>query len=190
MSKQVKIMGKTEINSIILAVLLFIALAVTACAGKETEPGKTNIWQSPSLSSCEIWIHNVTVMKDRNQYRTVADEAIRKTVIQICEKAEPFRPITSADETLKEDKFYRYEPVALLENGKERIFIFFTLSDQQLSPDFLYRDQPLVGVIVEPIGKTASEKWFCSLPAADYAMLYELLYTYGGGETVEKQTDW
>jgi hypothetical protein len=123
-------------------------------------------------------------MKDRNQYRTVADEAIRKTVIQICEKAEPFRPITSADETLKEDKFYRYEPVALLENGKERIFVFFTLSEQQLSPEFLYRNQPLVGVIVESVGQDASEKWFCSLPAADYAKLAEILFTYAEGELV------
>ena len=177
-------------KSVLLCLVLIMTLLFSSCGGKETEPGKSKLWQSPSLSSCELWVHNVTVMKDRNQYRTVEDETIRKKVIQICEKAEPFRPITSADETLKEDKFYRYEPVALLENGKERIVVFFTLSEQQLSPEFLYRDQPLVGVIVEPIGKTASEKWFCSLPAADYAMLYELLYTYGGGETVGKQTDW
>ena len=181
-------MKKTK--SVLLCFALIMMLLCSSCGGKDTSQLKSKLWQSASLFSCELWVHNVTVMKDRNRYRTVADETIRKTVIQICENAEPFRPITSADEKLKEDKFYRYEPAALLENGKERIIVFFTLSEQQLSPDFLYRDQPLVGVIVEPIGQTVSEKWFCSLPAADYAMLYELLYTYGGGETVEKQTNW
>lgn len=164
---------------------LILLLCCAACGKKEeSQAAETKLWNNSKLSECQLWIHN-TSCPEALQVRTVSDDSLRKEITGLCEKAEPFRLLTQADILLGGSS----EPWLLFRDGNKNFTFFFREVEKQLAFDNPHRDSPLIGVAVQTDGEesvfyTDGHGWYYSLPAADYAKLAEILFTYAEGELV------
>ena len=164
---------------------LILLLCCTACGKKEeSRAAETKLWNNSKLSECQLWIHNTSCSEDL-QVRTVPEDSLRKIIAGLCEKAEPFRPLTQADFQLGGST----EPWLVFRDGNKTFTFLFREVEKQLAFDNPHRDSLLIWVAVQTDGEgsalyTDGHVWYYSLPAADYAKLAEILFTYAEGELV------
>ena len=162
-----------------------LLLCCTACGKtKESETADLKLWKDSKLAECQLWIHN-TSCSEALQVRTVPDDSLRKEIAGLCEKAEPFRPLTLADTLLGGSS----EPWLVFRDGNRTFTFLFREVGKQLAFDNPHRDSPLIWVEVQTDGERSASYsdghgWYYSLPAADYAKLAEILFTYTEGELV------
>ncbi len=136
------------------------------------------------LSGHDVYIYNATC-PDVFRHRTVEDAGFIDEIAEICARATPFRPGTTSDMILGIDVTHVH---VRFEN--ETDVYLFSLNEirERLSLDSPHRDSPALSVskdVFDDAGRRIEEiGCFCTLPAADYAALYELLANYSGGEIV------
>lgn len=167
----------SAVAAICLLPFLFSACQSTA----ETD----ELWSETELLTCDLFVNNVTC-GEIFEMRTVADDTFKGTVVSLFTEAAPFRPIISSDIILGEqgDAYF------VLRNSTAKYTIGFFDVEKQLSLDYVYRDAPMISVEtaeIDEMGQTqVISRWYCSLPAKSFALLYEMVQTYTAGEIIQQ----
>ncbi len=159
----------------IVCIAANIAVLLFCCFGGPSEP--ETMVSVKDLSGHDAYVYNVTCPPDKLKHRTVEDAGFIDEIAEMCARATPFRPVTEVD-----------LPLGTERNGAiEYRFAFFDM-EKQLDLESVHRDSPVINVsksTFDDAGQAQKEwDWFCILPAADYAALYEQLQQYSGGEIV------
>lgn len=167
----------------IVCIAANIAVVLLCCFGGPSAP--ESMVSTDDLSGHDMYVYNVTCPSDKLKHRTVEDAGFIDEISEICARATPFRPVTGLDLPLGTE---RHAVHVIFENGAVQYrFAFFDM-EKQLSFESVHRDSPLINVSKSTFdGQGEAQKdwdWFCILPAADYAALYEQLQRYSGGEIV------
>lgn len=178
-------MKKQKLLAAGIAVLTIanIAALLFCCFGGPSEP--ETMVSVKDLSGHDVYVYNVTCPPDKLKHRTVEDAGFIDEIAEMCARATPFRPVTEVDLPLGTE---RHAVHVIFENGAiEYRFAFFDM-EKQLDLESVHRDSPVINVsksTFDDAGQAQKEwDWFCILPAADYAALYEQLQQYSGGEIV------
>ena len=132
---------------------------------------------------------------EKGTVRTVDDGEFFNQVIDLCAEAEPFRPAVLAYD-MKADipwmaHFY-FRGAA-----DEYIFSFVDVG-RQLDFDFVHRDKPLICIGKASVPEEGiydgyyrvEWRWLYTLPASNYAVLYNLTEKYGGGKVIGEWQRW
>ena len=179
MTKTKKLVRIFAVIGVVLAVAIYVAVASGDGVRLPTK------WD---LRGKTMYVHNVTC-SEPYEMRTVDVAESRdfcRDVISLCTKTEKFRPQTALlDMTLgaKSEGYVCFE-----DEKVQYTFTFFDV-EKQLDVGFVHRETPMIVVakdVFDENGNIHSEwTWRCTMPAADYATLYNLLQTYGGGEKIK-----
>ena len=162
-------------------------LAVIVCLAISSSDG-VRLPRKWDLRGKDMYVHNVTC-NELHEMRTVDAAESRdfcRDVLSLCTKTEKFRPQSSMTDVIlggKSEGYIRFE------DEKERYTIEFFDVEKQLDVGFVHRETPTVIVakdVFDENGNVHSEwTWRCTMTAADYATLYNLLQTYSGGEKIK-----
>ena len=135
-----------------------------------------------------MYVHNVTC-SEPYEMRTVDVAESRdfcRDVISLCTKTEKFRPQSDLFDMILGAKSEGY---ICFKDEKERYTIEFFDVEKQLDIGFVHRETPTVIVakdVFDENGNVHSEwTWRCTMTAADYTTLYNLLQHYSGGEKIK-----
>lgn len=159
--------------------------------GRLTMPADFAVLEKQELMECELFIHNAsTASTDK---RTVTDEALKEELVSLCLRAEMFRPMMNEDSTFARWPSEHW-PQDISQNmtfrdGESMYVVSFFDAEGQLAIDAVHRDEPVILVSRWTPDETGAYPdwlglWYCTMPAADYAQLYEMVYTYDGGQIV------
>ncbi len=175
-------MQKLLTAALIVCIAANIAVLLFCCFGGPSAP--ESMVSVEDLSGHDVYIYNATC-PDVFRHRTVEDAGFIDEIAEICARATPFRPVTEVDLPLGAE---RHAVHVIFENGAiEYRFAFFDM-EKQLDLESAHRDSPVINVsksTFDDAGQAQKEwDWFCILPAADYAALYEQLQRYSDGEIV------
>ena len=164
-----------------------VVLAVTVCAALRASDG-VRLPAKWDLRGKTMYVHNITC-SEPYEMRTVDGEESRdfcREVISLCTKAEKFRP---SSELVDMVMGARQEPYVRFEDEEERYVISFFDTERQLDVGFVHREAPMISVEKATRNAQGNYKtdwaWRCTMTAADYATLYNLLQNYGGGEKIK-----
>lgn len=164
-----------------VTVICMILFLFWACQSSTTTD---QLLSESELLTCEMYVHNVTCSKV-TELRTVADDTFKESVVSLCTEAAPFRPIISSDIVLGE----QCDAYFILKNSTAKYTICFFDAEKQLSLDYIYRDAPMFSVEIAEIDELGQpqviSRWYCSLPAKSFALLYDVVQTYTAGEVIQ-----
>ena len=162
-------------------------LAVIVCLAISSSDG-VRLPTKWDLRGKDMYVHNVTC-NELHEMRTVDAAESRdfcRDVLSLCTKTEKFRPQSSMTDVIlggKSEGYIRFE------DEKERYTIEFFDVEKQLDVGFVHRETPTVIVakdVFDENGNVHSEwTWRCTMTAADYTTLYNLLQTYSGGGKIK-----
>ena len=179
MTKTKKLVWILAVIGAVLAVTIYVAAASGDGVRLPTK------WD---LRGKDMYVHNVTC-NELHEMRTVDAAESRdfcRDVLSLCTKTEKFRPQSSMTDVIlggKSEGYIRFE------DEKERYTIEFFDVEKQLDVGFVHRETPTVIVakdVFDENGNVHSEwTWRCTMTAADYTTLYNLLQTYSGGEKIK-----
>ncbi len=176
-------MKKQKLPAAGIAVLTIanIAIVLFCCFGGPSEP--ETMVSVKDLSGHDVYVYNVTCPPDKLKHRTVEDAGFIDEIAEICARATPFRPGTTSDLIMTDHVSVCFE--------NETDFYSFSLLTgiiNKINSGSAHRDSPALSVskdVFDDAGRRIEEIWcFCTLSAADYAALYELLASYSGGEII------
>ncbi len=175
-------MKKQKLLAAGIAVLTIanIAIVLGCCFGSPVQP--ETMVSMEDLSGHDVYIYNATC-SDIFRHRTVEDAGFIDEIAEICARATPFRPGTTSDLIMADHVSVCFE--------NETDFYSFSLLTgiiNKINSGSAHRDSPALSVskdVFDDAGRRIEEIWcFCTLSAADYAALYELLASYSGGEII------
>lgn len=174
-----------KIVSIIKVVLMLMLLMLLLCACQK-EFSLDRPWDNAELTKCEgLYVHNVTC--SGNESVRTTDVEYKNAAAKLCANVEAFREVTSADTILGSGA---YDPYIVF--AKDDLLYLVNMFDfqEQLSLDYIYRDEPLVLVTIMHINSTNGAfetdwQYYCKMSAKDYAALFNYVQTYGGGEVLD-----
>ena len=161
------------------------AVVFAICCYHYSALKRDSLLHKQDLDGCELYIHNSTC-STLFEIRTVDDDDLLNQIVELCLRTEPFRP-----STLSDMKAGASGPLCRLEN--ETCAYTFSCIDavDQLDIGYIHRDKPIIctskAAIVDHDRYKAYESewgWFCTMSPADFALLYDLLETYTGGEII------
>ena len=132
--------------------------------------------------------------------RTVDDGEFFNQVIDLCAEAEPYRLFVESYEMKAggpRTTNFLFRSAADEDAVDEYIFCFIDV-EEQLDFGYIHRDKPLLyvgkGNYTENriYGKSYRDewRWLYTLPASNYAALYNLIETYRGGEVIDDGPPW
>lgn len=155
--------------------IIGLVICLTGCAAK-LDNKQVSFISEADLEDCTMYVHNVTC-SEVHEMRTVTDEEFLKKITEASITVEQFRPVISVDIILggKPEAYY------VLDNGKTKYTFAFFEVRKQLDIGFVHREKPMITVAKTTV-EEKEQIWFCTLSAADYAELYEMVQTYTGGE--------
>ena len=179
--------------------ILGLCVILLLMAYQHIKQPKPRVMIIPSeWENSECYIRNVTCPKDEEIWRAVPDTELCDKLIALCTHMEQFRPTISVDIVLgeKSDSSSVCPSAHLNLWDRSRSYgctVTLFNVDKQLSLDYIYREAPVVSVVTYTIEQEgvyyhANNKtmWYCTMPAADFAALYETIQTYGAGELVSE----
>lgn len=162
--------------------IIGLLICLAGCAGK-SDNEQANFLSEADLEGCTMYVHNVTC-SEVNEIRTVMDLEFLEKIMEASITVEQFRPVISVDVILGE----KPEAYYVLDNGKTKYTFSFFEVQKQLDIGFVHREKPMITVAKTVADETTQNSdewvWFCTLSAADYAELYEMIQTYTDGEIV------
>jgi len=173
---------KKRVLLVIITVLAGSGIIFTGCQSDYTIRTESLI-DIQDLKEHDLFIHNVTC-SGPFEVRTVADDDFLDKVIALCLSAEQFRPSISTDSVAGAvlDVYF------ILVNTTDKYTFSFFEVEEQLNIGFIHRDKPVFCIEKALKNESGNYKkdwsWFCTLPASNFASLYELVQTYTGGEVV------
>ncbi len=178
-------MKKQKLLAAGIAVLTIanIAIVLGCRFGGPAQP--ETMVSTDDLSGHDVYIYNATC-PDVFRHRTVEDADFIGEIAEICARATPFRPGTTSDMILGIDITHVH---VKFENETD-VYLFSLLTGiiNKINSGSAHRDSPALSVskdVFDDAGRRIEEIWcFCTLSAADYAALYELLASYSGGEII------
>ena len=179
-------MTKTKKLVWILAVIgavLAVAIYVAAVSGDGVRlPAK---WD---LRGKDMYVHNVTC-NELHEMRTVDAAESRdfcRDVLSLCTKTEKFRPQSDLIDMILGAKSEGY---ICFKDEKVQYTIEFFDVEKQLDVGFVHRETPMIVVAKNVYNENGNIKsgwaWRCTMTAADYTTLYNLLQHYSGGEKIK-----
>lgn len=164
----------TAVCAVLFAASLFLFAYHSKTAAKD-------LWNKSELAGSKLFVHNVTC-SEPYETRTVSDPAFQENVSSLCSKAVRFRPAISYDLVLGDHS----DAYFIFKNDTIQFTVTLFDIEKQLSLDYSYRDSPMVLIAKTQIDDAGRPhpawKWYCSLPADDFAFLCEAIQTYTGGE--------
>ncbi|MCI9317842.1 MAG: hypothetical protein HFF67_07365 [Oscillospiraceae bacterium] len=188
-------MKKMQILFVLAAVLLLTGSGglLTGC-----QSGGPAVLEGPPIRKEDLLERRLFVQPNTSMYddkvRTVDDEEFFNQVVDLCAGAEPFRPFVFPYESKAGGP--RTANFFLVGAADEYAFSFGDV-ERQLDFGFVHRDKPLLyvgkaSVTKEGIYNSYKNEWawFYTLPASNYAALYNLIEMYGGGEVIDKGQWW
>ena len=179
-------MTKTKKRLWILAVVGVI-LATIACLVITSVDG-VRLPTKWDLRGKTMYVHNVTG-SEPHEMRTVDVAESRdfcRDVISLCTKTEKFRPQSDLFDMILGAKSEGY--ICFKDEKVQYIIEFFDV-EKQLDVGFVHRETPMIVVeknVFDENGNIQSGwAWRCTMTAADYTTLYNLLQHYSGGEKIK-----
>ena len=164
--------------------IIGILACLVGCSGTAAD-AQTALLSKSDLEGRTLYIHNVTC-SEVYEMRTVEDSDYVEKIAGLCVAVEQFRPILSSDVILGE----KPDGIVIFENEEERYTISFSDTKKQLSLDYMYRDEPVVAIEnaeFDDYGQPHTIwKWYCTMSAADYATVVEMVRTYTDGEIIKR----
>ena len=162
-------------------------LAVIVCLAISSSDG-VRLPTRWDLRGKTMYVHNITC-NEPYEMRTVDDAEyrdFRREVVSLCTKAEKFRPHSLGTDMIlggKPEGYIRFE------DEKERYTIEFFDVEKQLDIGFVHRETPVIIVAKDMFDEHGNSHpdwaWRCTMTAADYTTLYNLLQHYSGGEKIK-----
>ena len=165
--------------------LLIVLIVGLVCLAGCTEEGndRSGFLLEEDLEGSKLYVHNVTCSKIY-EMRTVEDSAFQEKIAETSVAAEQFRPVISTDIILGE----RPEAYYVFDVGEVKYTFSFFDVKKQLDIGFVHRETPMIAVAKTVVEDTTQNNeewvWFCSLSAANYAELYEMIQRYTEGDIV------
>ena len=161
------------------------AVVFAICCYHYSALKRDSLLHKQDLDGCELYIHNSTC-STLFEIRTVDDDDLLNQIVELCLRTEPLRPITFSDV-----KTGANGPLCRLENETCAYTFYCADAAEQLDIGFIHRDKPIIctskAAIVDHDRYKAYESewgWYCTMSPADFALLYDLLETYRGGEII------
>lgn len=158
--------------------MLILAL-LTACQSSNQEETGGALTEA-DLKGCSLSINNITC-SDWFKVRKVDDVALIDDIISLLTPTTPFRPIITPDIiTEKPDATLFFEAEGICYT------ICFDNAEEQLSLDYIHREKPVISVSKAKVDSQGRVQgiwgWFCTMSAADYATVFEMVACYSKGE--------
>ena len=133
---------------------------------------------------------------EKGTVRTVDDDEFFNQVVDLCAEAEPFRPFVDFYEMKvggPRTTNFLFRSAADEDTLDQYRFAFIDV-EEQLDFGYVHRDKPLLlvgkGNYTEHgiYARVYSSEWgwLYTLPASNYAALYNLIETYRGGEVIDE----
>lgn len=161
--------------------ILIAVVYASGCKATQEEDTQT-LYSMDDLRGMKLTIHNTTC-SEYWERRTVEDNTFIEEILESCDQTEQFRPITSVDVILgnEEDLYNAY---FTFEDETQWVQFSFVAVKEQLDLGFVHRERPVIAVSGGTVKYDSEWTWYCIMPAADYAALYEQVQMYSDGEII------
>jgi len=164
---------KRWIRISLLACLLIAGVFVFLMVRQKETPGTIT---ARDIRDCELYI------SASSRLRKVKKEDYRDEVAPLVTKVVPLRPVKIQDIHFVPCDSAGSEPFVVFANDNVLYGITFQDGYKQISIDHVNRDNPIVCVSKNEVDEYGDPHllwlWYCTMSAADYAILYELAVAY------------
>ncbi len=137
------------------------------------------------LDKCSVYIQNVTC-SESDEWRTVPDTNKIDEIKKLIDDTKIFRAFTTLDLKMGSPYDDNTEATVIFQNDKKQyVFHLFDVREQ-MSLTSTHRDEPLIYVAINSKSQDGRSKsqWYCILEPNQYALLFDALQKYNGGEIV------
>ena len=187
-------MKKRQLSFILAALLLLAGGLLTGC-----QSGGAAVLEGPPILREDL-MERTLFMQPFYGYmsgkvRTVDDSEFFNQVVDLCAEAEPFRPAVLAYDMKADIPWMAH---SYFRGAADEYIFSFVDVGRQLDFDFVHRDKPLICIGKASVPEEGiydgyyrvEWRWLYTLPASNYAVLYNLTEKYGGGKVIDEWQRW
>ena len=170
-----------------MAVLAALTICLSACGSsiEDLGPGDRFVDLDELLDSEAAICNDVSgsghISGSEWRMHEVTEQETLEAIAPILEKAEIFRPITTADTYVGDPEFNEefsgpYASWMVFQGTDYEYIVWLPDASEQLSTDYIYRDEPALAIVRRT--EDGEQAYYCFLTAYDYSVLYTVMNRY------------